>query len=152
MRAAIATIAAAALLLAACGRHQEESRTVTITAPGGNGTATVTIGSVAPSNLPAFVKVFPGAKVTAATTVPGGGVLAMETNAAPEAVMDFYKKAASDAGLPVMMDSAIAGASGSGASHLIQFGGESVHKSLQVNAQAQNGVTKIAVLYGASPN
>jgi ABC-type glycerol-3-phosphate transport system substrate-binding protein len=140
-------IIAAALALAACGRpQQQDSHSVTLTVPGANGP--VVIGNQLPANLPDFVKVYPGAKVTATTTTPGGGVVAMESGDSPDQVMDFYKKSASGSGLPVQMDSATMGAGGSGASHLVVFGGQAVHKSLNVSVQAQNGVTKIAIIYG----
>jgi hypothetical protein len=139
----------AVLALAACEkpRPANADHNVTIVVPGANG-GSITVGDVTPTNLPPYVKVFPGAKVTASTTSAQGGLLALETHASPDAVIDFYKQSASDAGLPLQMDSAsMAGGQGS---HIVVFGGDRAHETLTATVTAEGGVTKVALLYGQS--
>ena len=58
-----------------------------------------------PAHLPPYLKIFPGAVVKSTIdTGKTGGMLSMETSAAPDAVVDFYKGQAATAGLEVQMD------------------------------------------------
>ena len=139
----------ATLALTACEkpRPANADHNVTSVVPGANG-GSITVGDVTPANLPPYVKVFPGAKVTASTTSAQGGLLALETHASPDAVIAFYRRSASAAGLPLQMDSSAMG--GGQGSHIVVFGGESVHKTLTATVTAEGGVTKVALLYGQS--
>jgi hypothetical protein len=95
--------------LAACGgphvsRHADGSTTI----KGADGSS-VTVndggGQAPPSHLPAYLKVFPGATIKSTVdTGKSGGMMMVETSAAPEAVVDFYKGEAKTAGLDVQMD------------------------------------------------
>jgi tripartite-type tricarboxylate transporter receptor subunit TctC len=156
MRTTLA-LCAAALALAACGRPQTSSsngdRNVTIVVPGANG-GSVVVGNQLPANLPAYVKIYPGAKVTASTTSPGGGVLVLESSAAPETVMDFYKQAATSAGLKSSLDSWAMGDAQHSGAHVVMFGEPgatgSSGKSLTATVESKDGATKIGLMYGAS--
>jgi tripartite-type tricarboxylate transporter receptor subunit TctC len=145
-------LAATVLMLGACEKPAATSSSdhnVTIVVPGANG-GSVVIGNQAPANLPAYVKVFPGAKVTASTTTPKGGVLVLEVNAPPEAVMDFYKKSAADAGLTSTLDSwSMEGSQHTGA-HVVMFGVQGGSKSLTATVEAKGGATKVGLMYGQS--
>jgi tripartite-type tricarboxylate transporter receptor subunit TctC len=150
MRATTAFVATV-LMLGACGRPATTSsdHNVTIVAPGANG-GSVVIGNQAPANLPGFVKIFPGAKVTASTATSKGGVLVLEVNAPPEAVMDFYKKSAADAGLTSTLDSwSMGGAPHTGA-HFVMFGVQGGAKSLTATVEAKDGATRVGLMYGES--
>jgi hypothetical protein len=142
-------IAAAALTLAACGqRHQANGAGsgASVVVPGANG-ASVTMGTSLPTNLPDWVKVYPGATVTTTTTAPGGGLIGMQTSAAPDAVAAFYKQAATASGFTTAMDSSSAAASG--ANHVLVFTKDGTPKeSLDATITTENGSTKIAILYG----
>ncbi len=148
----LTAVALAAIALAACGKPA--GKTTQITIPGANGQSVV-IGNVAPENLPAFVKLYPGAKVTASTTTPKGGLVTMETNDTPDKVIDFYKQGAAGAGLTVQMDSSAMG--GQSASRVVVFGPPetngttpSTGNSLTATVTVENGVTKVGLLYGES--
>ena len=149
MRTSLA-LCAAAMALAACNRPHpaaQDQHNVTITVPGANG-GQVVIGNQLPANLPPYVKPYPGAKVTASTFSPKGGVLAMESNATPDAVMAFYKQDADASGMTVQMDSAAMG--GNAASRVVSYVNEAAKTSLTVTISTENGVTKVGLLYGES--
>lgn len=102
-------VAASLLALAACGRvHKNADGTTVI--HGRDGTK-ITVGTGGasgqnpPAHMPAFLKVFPGAVIKSTVdTGKSGGMMMMETTAAPDAVVDFYKGEAKAAGLDVQMD------------------------------------------------
>jgi hypothetical protein len=91
---------------------------VTISGNGGNftvhtsdGNSTVEVnanGVSASSNLPAFVNVYPGAKVVSSVSGGGdhgsGGTVAFETGAAPATVIGFYKQKAAASGFTQNLD------------------------------------------------
>lgn len=147
------TLAATVLLLGACQKPAAATsggdHNITIVAPGANG-GSVVIGNQAPANLPSFVKIFPGAKVTASTATPKGGLLVLEANAPPEVVMDFYKKSAADAGLTSTLDSWSMGGAPHTSAHFITFGAPGGTKSLTATVEAKGGATKVGLIYGES--
>ncbi|HEY1962107.1 MAG TPA: hypothetical protein VGG69_06805, partial [Rhizomicrobium sp.] len=62
--------------------------------------------------LPAFVSVFPGAKVVSSATgsdANGGGTVVMETNSPPADVIGFYRTKAASAGFKQNLDANDAG-------------------------------------------
>jgi hypothetical protein len=148
MRTSLA-LCAAAMALAACGRPHPaaQDKNVTIVVPGANG-GQVVVGNQLPANLPSYVKPFPGARVTASTFSPKGGVLAMESDATPDAVMAFYKQDASASGMTVQMDSAAMG--GNASSRVVSYVNDTAKTSLTVTISSENGVTKVGLLYGES--
>jgi len=121
MRAlSILCVVAVALPAAACGKKEEKN--VTVTTPEGNvtmsqsggkftvnadnGKSSVTIasnGAASAASVPAYVSVYPGAKVVStvvgAGNGNGGGMVVYTTSAAPEDVIAFHKKLAEGAGL-----------------------------------------------------
>lgn len=141
-------LVATVLMLGACEKPAvttTSDHNVTIVVPGANG-GSVVIGNVTPANLPGFVQVMPGAKVTASTTAPKGGMLAMETAAPMDAVIGFYRKSATDAGLSLQMDSAAAPGT-----HTIMFAGKTPQESLTATVDGKDGgVTKVVVIYALS--
>jgi len=131
-----------ALALMGCARSGGASGEGQATAP-----SQVSVGG-SPANLPAFVKIYPGARVTHSATNARGGVLVLETSAPPEAVMDYYKQAAIEAGLKPGLDSwAISGAR-SGA-HVVMFGGAG-KRSLGATVESKGGVTEVGLVYEAA--
>ena len=148
----ILTLCAAAMTLAACSRPQPAGadHNTTIVIPGANGASTV-IGNQTPTNLPAYVKVFPGAKVMASLSTPKGGMLVLDVAAPPEAVLDFYKKGATDAGMTSGLDTWAMGndTSHTGA-HAVVFSKEGTEQSLSATVESSDGTTKATLLYGAS--
>jgi hypothetical protein len=119
----IAVFAVAALVLASCGKPEEKTVVVNdkgdkvaVSANGnhmsmqsGDGKTSITIDSngVTDLKMPAFVTLFPGAKVTATVNGMGtdntGGTVTFETSAAAADVIAFYKKDSEGAGLKEKM-------------------------------------------------
>lgn len=121
----ILVLSVAVLALASCGKSDE--KTVVVNAKGdkvtvsGNGqqfsmksddgktSVTVNSGGVSAGDLklPAFVALFPGAKVTSNVNGAGddnvGGMISFETAAAPADVIAFYKQNTAGAGLKEKM-------------------------------------------------
>ncbi len=96
--------------LAGCGRSDDDAAKVT-TESHSDGTQTVTVtdnkgtqiavaGPGATANMPGYAPLFPGATVLTTVTAPDkGGMVAFKTNATQEAVIAYYKKAATVAGM-----------------------------------------------------
>jgi len=148
------TLAAVALALSACGKAPVvgAEHNVTVVVPGQNG-ATAVVGNQVPQNLPAFVKIYPGARVAASTSTPKGGMLVLEVNAPSEAVMDFYRKAAADAGMASSVDSWTIGGAPHTGPHMVMFGmhsGSAGGKTLTATVEGKGGATKVELLYGVS--
>jgi hypothetical protein len=141
-------ICAAVLALGACSRPApSQTKNVSITIPGANGASTV-IGNQTPQNLPSFVQVYPGAKVTASMVSPNGGVLVMETAAPPDQVMNFYKQLATSQGFVAGLDSWSMGQQQTGA-HVVMFSVPGTQKSLTASVEAKTGeTTKVGLTYG----
>lgn len=94
--------------LAACGPHVSKHADGSTSFKANDGT-TVTVndgaGQQPPSHLPAYLKAFPGATIKSTIdTGKSGGMMTLETSAAPDAVVDFYKAEAKAAGLEIQMD------------------------------------------------
>src|SRR4051812_20651814 len=96
----VLVISASVLALAACGRAQVKHDGTAVFH--GRDGSTMTVGHNLPTNLPGYLKAYPGATIKSSLdSGPNGGVLVMETSAAPDAVVAFYKQAAASAGLQV---------------------------------------------------
>jgi hypothetical protein len=93
--------------LAACGPHVSRHADGSTSIQGKDGTV-VTVnqgGQNPPSHMPAYLKVFPGSAIKSTIdTGKTGGMMTMETSAAPDDVVNFYKGEAKTAGLEVQMD------------------------------------------------
>jgi hypothetical protein len=144
----IIIIAAGALTLAACNQNPDINHGGKIEVKGKDG-ATATISKQLPDNLPAYAKVYPGATVTSSMAIGDkGGILTYETTAPADMVMAFYKSAATAAKLTDSMDSAKLSAEKAGA-HVIVFNEPGTQRNLSASVQAEGGVTKVALTYGA---
>jgi hypothetical protein len=118
-------LAVTATVIAACGPSDEKTVTnsdgSTVTAKtesdgsasyvakSADGSTTVAMGTGAAANAktPAYAPVFPGATVETsvnANGANGGGMVMFKTNAAPSAVIAFYKKSAAASGLASQFD------------------------------------------------
>ncbi len=116
----VAVAVGAALTLTACGKKDDKTvysdgkNTVTASSSGDHMTITgangekVEFGSGASAKLPAYLPLFPGAKITASFSGQGkdgaGGVVSFHTSAAPADVIAFYKQKAVAAGMADAMN------------------------------------------------
>ena len=152
--------------LTGCGRNQDQQHTVAINGNGGsvtvsgsgehmtihdaNGKQTVEInsnGGSAPSNMPDFVAVYPGAKITASVAGAGngnGGMMVEQTSASIADVVTFYKKKSSDAGFAETMNMTMGG------STMFTATSPDKKKSLSVVASTANGATQAQITWGSN--
>lgn len=144
MKTAIISLGAA-LALCACGPKTEVSSSGTVTVYGDNGQA-VTIGR----QPPAYAPIYAGASVVSTMGSATGGVVAYTVQAPPDAIVDFYKKAAAGAQLTGQFDSSSMNGA-SGAHRVLMFGQTGSKRSLSVTVEPQpNGLTKVGLIYGAA--
>ncbi len=135
-------IAAAAVVLAlgACSRGEDHGHGAGVQVAG------ATIASQLPANLPDYVKVYPGATIIKAVgNGPQGGVIAFTVSATPDAVADFYRKAAAAAKLEPSMDTA-----GGAGNHVILWTQQGGKRSLMATVDPKQGKTQVTLLYGAA--
>lgn len=139
-------LVASAMLLAlgACSKSgvHREGDTVTVTSEDGT---KATIGAAAPSHLPDYVKVYPGAKVTASVDNGVAGTLAMEVSDPPDKVLDFYRHQAEAAKLSSTTE---INQTGQGGGHMMVFTDPGGKRTLSVTAQVTDGKTQVGVTYG----
>lgn len=114
MKRLVAAVAACAVL-SACGQAEAPASAEAKTgADVAAAPVPVSADAIAPSRsdttsgTPAYAVLYPGAEVTAPTTVADGaagpgGIVAFTTDAEPEAVVDFYRQRAEAAGLVSVM-------------------------------------------------
>ena len=105
-------IIALPLVLAACGGGGVEKQ---VRDPETGEMATVRAGSgiKAPDNLPAYAPIYSGATIETAVTNgadAGKGLISYSVTEDPEAIIAFYRKHGTDAGLKVMTEGAVSGA------------------------------------------
>lgn len=140
----VLVIAASVLALAACGRAQVKHDGTAVIK--GHDGAVTTVSRNAPTNLPPYLKLYPGGAVKSSLDSGAkGGIVVVETSASPDQVVDFYKKEASAAGLQVEIEN------NSGDAHVVMFnepsGGK---KNFTVSATKQpDGKTNIGLTYNA---
>jgi hypothetical protein len=165
MRACLLAFACV-VALAGCGRNQDQQHTVVINGNGGSmsvsangghmtfkdssGKASMEIntnGGGAPANLPDFVAVYPGSKVTTSVVGAGndgnGGMMVVQTNASVADVIAFYKQKASSAGFSETMNMNM------GTETMFSSQSSDKKKSLSVVATTSNGATSAQVTWGA---
>ncbi|MGA0600640.1 hypothetical protein ACO2Q3_08035 [Caulobacter sp. KR2-114] len=105
-----------------------------------------TISKQLPANLPGYVKVYPGATVTAVMDNGAqGGIIAFDVADSPDSVVSFYRKAAEDAKLTQTTDTA-----SSTGSHVIMWNQEGTKRSLMATVDLKQGKTHVGLLYGAA--
>ncbi len=102
------------LLMSACGsdgsgkREVENDGVIAATASANNGTSTMRSGKNLRADLPAGFTLYPGAKVINNTAVANqdgdGGLIIMQSNAAPADMVNFYRKQAEKAGIKLDLD------------------------------------------------
>jgi hypothetical protein len=154
--------------LAGCGRNTNE-RTVTV--PGSNG-GTVTISGngqhfsatdanghqsvdinsggngAPPANMPSFVPVYPGAKVTASVVGSGdkgnGGMIVIETSASIADVVAFYKQKTAASGFAETMNMNVNGTTMS-----TQTSADK-KKTVSIVASVSNGTTHAQITWGTN--
>lgn len=158
---------ACVLVLAGCDRQKNE-HTVTISGSNGatvtmsgnnehftvkdaNGNATVDVnssGGAAPSNLPAYVSVYPGAKVQSSVVGSGttgtGGSIAIQASASIADVLAFYKKQAASAGFAETMNLQTGGTT------MFTAASKDSKKSIQVIASSADGGTHAQITWGGN--
>ena len=154
---------ACAGLLTACGQSKQQ-KTVYVGNGGtvsmsGNGTATqITVhdsktneqveynaGGAVSANLPPYVSVYPGAKVTASVVGSGsqnGGMIALETSASPDTVLAYYKQKTSAAGFSQTTSMVINGTT------IYAADADSNKKSFQITVASQQGKTQAQIVWG----
>jgi len=103
--------------------------------------------AVVPQGPPAYAQVFPGAVVSQNVTGTNaghvGGMVAFTTKASPEAVLDFYRKAAKAAGLTPTADTV------DGQLHTFVAGGPGGTQAMSVSAApSAGGGSLVQLIYG----
>jgi hypothetical protein len=137
-----------ALLLSACNQDTSLDHEGRLLFKNNEG-VTATVSKQIPPDLPAYANVYPGATVTSSMALGyRGGILTYEVAKPPEAIMQFYKSAASRANLNDITDSWHLGKDRSG-THLVVFNGPATGRSLTVSVRPGQGATKVAISYGA---
>lgn len=151
-------LAAALLLLVACG-GKNEADGVSATVEGDNGnSATVRFGGgedgiAPPANLPAFAAIYPGATIQSAISGNEGGakgMVTMMTSAKMADVLAFYREKGSAAGLMVKAEAAM----GNGRMLAMgpKDGGDSALNVTITPSGDADGQTMVAVVYdGGKP-
>ena len=150
-RASLLAILTVSLLsLAACGRDDapkvktstDSSGTQTVTVTDGKGTQVTVTGPGGSANMPAFAPLFPGAIVGSTVTTPDkGGMVVFKTSAAPQDVIDFYKKSAAGAGMKDNLSMT------SGDTISYSASSQSPAHSLSITAAKGDGGTQVQVIW-----
>ncbi|HEX7760152.1 MAG TPA: hypothetical protein VF459_11660 [Caulobacteraceae bacterium] len=143
---ASALAAVSVLALAACSRSGDLNHGGSVSLDGGK----TVVSKRLPTDLPSYVKVYPGAVVTAVVdNKDQGGLIAYDVSDPPETVMDFYKKSASDAKFTTTTDSWSLNQDHNGA-HVIMWNGAETKRSMMTTVEVKDGKTHVGVMYGAS--
>ncbi|HWA60425.1 MAG TPA: hypothetical protein VG939_03580 [Caulobacteraceae bacterium] len=139
-------LAASALALGACSKGGDINHGGKVVLPGGGST----LSKQVPANLPDYVKVYPGAVVTAVMDNGArGGVITFDVSDPPDTVVAFYKKTAADAKLDSGMDSWSLNQDHSGP-HVMMFDKAGTHRSLSASVEVKDGKTHVGLIYGGA--
>ncbi len=153
--------------LAGCGRNQDQQHNVTVSGNGGTvsvsgngehmtikdttGKESVEInsnGGGVPANLPDFVPVYPGAKVTSSVVGNGnngnGGMIIEQTNASISDVIAFYKQKSAASGFVEAMNM------NTGGTTMFTATSSDKKKSINVVASTSNGSTQAQITWGTN--
>lgn len=155
MRLVIATLAIAAVALAACGKKEEGAKPSVTATPGGytvrsgDGKAVVTsgVGAIATTGLPDFAPVYPGAAIQSSAAGIGdantnGGMVVFTTSDAPDKVLAFYRGKAQANGLKSQLDADM------GAARQFAANDEATGRVLQVIVSSQGGASQVQLIWG----
>lgn len=109
------------------------------------GTAEMRSGQNVPVDLPAGFKVFPDARVVSNTTFSQsdskGSLVILESDADPDAMADYYRKQAEDAGIKIELEMSVNGGK--------MIGGQSEGgTTFSFNASREDGVTAAQLMVG----
>ena len=116
-------VIAAAVAVSACGQkkqtvvsngstsvttetHPDGTQSYTVTDAKGGAQFTMGSGAGASAKMPDYAPLYPGATVETSVNVGGkeaGGSVVLKTSAAPDAVIDFYKKSTTSAGMTAVL-------------------------------------------------
>jgi len=140
-------VAVAALTLSACSKGGDLNHGGAVQVPGAG-----TLSKQVPANLPDYVKIYPGAVVTAVMdNGASGGVIAFDVTDPAETVMDFYKKAATDAKLAQTMDSwALAANTPHEGAHVVMFSQAGTKRNLSTTVEVKDGKTHVGLIYAGA--
>jgi hypothetical protein len=160
MRAVIVALAIAAALTG-CDQNKQQNMVVsqngTTASVSGNGehitvtdakskeTVNYSSNGLNGANLPAFVPVYPGGKVTTSVVGSGssnGGTIVIETSDSPDAVIAFYKQKSAASGFTQTANMNMNGM------QMFTATSDAEKKSLQVMTSAQNGKTQAQIIWG----
>jgi hypothetical protein len=165
MRGSLVVAAVAAIALTGCGQkdesktvrtegggtvttetHSDGSHTYTVTDDKGGGQVTIGAGASGAMTYPAYAPAFPGAKVMSTISASGkpGGMVIFHADAAPAAVVAFYKKAATGAGLADLLNMQ------SGTTQSYSAINEKTHDQMTVVAAKTDDGTQVQLTWGKS--
>ena len=105
------------------------------------------VNTAPPKDLPAFVKVYPGATQVVSMNVMGMQALAFQAAAKPDEVIAYYRTQATSDGLPETTANAAAANPGQGQA---TFGDPASGKFLVVIAKAQGDGSMVSLTYKAA--
>ena len=143
---AAATVVSLGAALGACSKGGDLNHGGSVTVNGGKTTLSKTL----PANLPSYVKIYPGAVITAVVQNQGaGGIIAFDVTDPPEKVMDFYKQDAAEAKLGDGIDSWALNQDHTGG-HVVMWNGTGDKRSLTTTVEVKDGKTHVGLVYGAS--
>jgi hypothetical protein len=148
-------------LLAACDQNKQQGSVVvsqngqvsvsangehlTVTDAKNKETVNYSSNGLASANLPSFVPLYPGAKVTTSVVGSGtanGGTIVFVTSDSPEAVIAYYKQKSAAAGFAQTANMNMGGMT------MFTATADAQKKSLQVMASTQNGKTQGQIVWG----
>lgn len=166
-KAGMATLVAAALVLAGCGGSEESGEFTTDDGERGeytidsetgearmsveteDGTATLRSGKDVPIDLPDGFSIYPGSRVTSNSVIAQGertgSMILFEADDPPRDVIAHYRGQAEAAGLEIRMDASM------GESLMVAGDNEAEGLSFQASATAADGVTTGQLFVGRMP-
>lgn len=140
---------ASVLLLSACGSNKiDQEFTDGETGEKTRVSANMDGGSVAlPANLPGYAAAYPGATISTVVSRPGengGGLVSMSVKAAPQAVLDHYRRQGGAADMKVVTEVA------TGDARMLAMGKDGDDAAMQVTISPSgndDGMLQVAVTY-----
>jgi len=144
----MASIALAALTLAACGQKPA--------GPPPDANAAAAIQHMLPANIPAYAPIYNGALITSSTANATGGVVTYTAAATVDSIVGLYNGAAAASQLTSTLDTASwkttnpFGGQPTPAPRVLVYGQTGTARSLYVTLEdTGDGFTKVSLVYGA---